>query len=148
MRRLRLMGLVVIAVVAIGSCDLFAPRQAVPNMPTEYEGRSVEDQGDAYVESRNVEIYAWDSGQVDGDIVTVIVNGQVIFDEYTLTGIPEPRSVTLDNRGYNYILLYAHNEGSVSPNTAAIDLDDGSTYQNLVLSANLTTNGAMDIVVQ
>lgn len=148
MKRLGMMGLVVVAVVAIGSCDLFAPRQTTPNMPTEYNGRTVEDQGEAYVESRSVQIYAWDSGQVDGDIVSVIVNGTVIFDEYTLTGVPEPRSVTLDNRGYNYILLYAHNEGSVSPNTAAIDLDDGSSYQNLVLSADLTTNGAMDIVVQ
>lgn len=148
MRRLGMLGFVVLAVLAIASCDLFAPRQLTPNMPTTYEGRVVEDQGEAYVESRNLQIYAWDSGQVDGDIVTVIVNGEVVFDEYELTGIPEPRPVTLDNQGYNYILLYAHNEGSISPNTAAIDLDDGTTYQNLVLNANLSTNGAMDIIVQ
>lgn len=101
------MSLVVVAVVAIASCDLFAPRQTTPNTPETYNGRPVEDQGEAYVESRDLQIYAWDRGQVDGDVVTVIVNGTVVFDEYTLTGIPEPRPVTLDNRGCNYILLYA-----------------------------------------
>jgi hypothetical protein len=44
-------------------------------------------------------------------------------------------------------LAVRNNEGSISPNTAAIDLDDGTTYQNLLLNANLTTNGAMDIIV-
>jgi len=121
-----------------------------PNMPSSYDGRPVDDQGTVYVSNRNVTIRAWDSGDIDGDIISLIVNGDVVLSSYTLDGPLNKKeiSVKLDNNGYNYILLYAHNEGSISPNTAALSIDDGTGEQNLVLSADLLTNGAMSIYVQ
>ncbi|MFP4330222.1 MAG: hypothetical protein ACOC28_00450 [Alkalispirochaetaceae bacterium] len=139
-----------LAMLTLAGCEEAAPEDdgaTTSQIPGNYNGRPVDYAGIAYVDSTSVEILAWDSGQVDGDIVTIVVNGTVVFDNYTLTGTPTPRSLTLNN-GFNYILLYAHNEGSISPNTAAVDLDDGASYQNLVLSADLTSNSAMDIVVR
>lgn len=119
-----------------------------PNVPDTYSGRSVDVQGTVYVSSKNVTFRVWDSGQIDGDIITLVVNGNEVLSYYTLTGTKRDISVTLDNNGYNYVLLYAHNEGSIPPNTAALSIDDGVTEQDLVLSANLTTNGAYNIVVE
>jgi hypothetical protein len=81
-----------------------------------------------------VTIRTYDNGAfVDGDIITVTVNGTVVRDYYTL---PSPASPDiLDITQYllpyqqNEITVYAHNEGGVGPrNTTQFDLldEDGS----------------------
>ncbi len=119
-----------------------------PNVPDTYDGRDVTVAGTVYVSSQDVTFYAWDSGDVDGDIVSLIVNGNTVLDYYTLTGSEKAISVSLKNTGYNYVLLYAHNEGDIPPNTCALDLDDGIDRQSLTLSSDLSTNEAYNIYVQ
>jgi hypothetical protein len=118
-----------------------------PNVPSTYRGRSVNVQGTVTVSSKNVTFRVWDSGVIDNDIITLVVNGDDVLSNYTLTGTKRDISVTLDNKGYNYVLLFAHNEGDIPPNTAALSIDDGTTEQTLVLSADLSTNGAYNIIV-
>ncbi len=99
--------------------------------------------------SKNVVFNVWDSGQIDGDIITLVVNGRIVLDTYELTGSEFSVPVELDNLGYNYVLLYAHNEGSISPNTAALSMTDSDgNYQLLTLSADLLSNSACDLIVQ
>ena len=117
-------------------------------IPSTFKNRNTEVQGDVEVTNRSVKLIVWDSGSIDGDIVSLYVNGNEVLSSYTLTGSKKSIPVTLDNLGYNYILLYAHNEGSIPPNTCAVSIDDGNGEKNLVLSANLKTNGAYNIYVK
>lgn len=117
-----------------------------PNVPDSYKGRPVDVQGTLYVNNKNVTFYVWDSGMIDGDIITLTVNGSELISYYTLTGSKKSVSSTL-NKGYNYVLLYAHNEGSTPPNTAALSVNDGSGEQEITLSANLSTNAAYNVVL-
>lgn len=117
-------------------------------IPATFKDRSVEEQGTIEVNKKEVTFLIWDSGQIDGDIVSLYVNGKAVISNYTLTGAKKSIPVTLENKGYNYILLFAHNEGSIPPNTCAVSIDDGTKETNLVLSANLKTNGAYNIVVK
>jgi hypothetical protein len=134
--------------VTLAGCDLFVPTNDTSILPSFYNNRPVEYQGQVSVSNRQVTIYAWDGGNlVDGDIVTIEVNGTVLFDNYELTGSRVGRDITLDYNGYNYILLYAHNEGTSPPNTASIAIDDGAANQDLVMSANLAVNAGVDIFV-
>src|SRR3989339_991542 len=59
------------------------------------------------VSDAQLTIYTWDHGAVDGDIVTIIVNGSEVISYYTLAGPDSKASVTvtLTNVGYNYVLL-------------------------------------------
>jgi len=116
-------------------------------IPATFAGRSVTNQGKLNVSVRTIALYTWDSGVIDGDIVSLYLNGRIIVNQYTLTGSKRRIDVSLDYCGYNYLLLFAHNEGSISPNTAAVSLDDGSGEKSIVLSANLSTNGAYDVVL-
>ena len=124
----------------------------VPNMPSSYNGRAVNDLGTIEVGTKNVTFKVWDGGAlVDGDIITLVVNGVKVVNQYELLGPSSKLSVpvTLNNLGYNYVLLYAHNEGTSPPNTASLSVVDGTgTVQNLVLSSNLQTNGAYNIIVK
>lgn len=59
---------------------------------------------------------------VDGDTVTVSLNGLVIADRHVLTGPPGTElSLTLLS-GSNTLEIYAVNEGEVSPNTAQLTI--------------------------
>jgi len=142
--------IVVLAALTFSSCfsDYLYVTNEEPNVPTTYSGRPVDVQGTVYVSSRNVTFYVWDSGTIDDDNVTLIVNGNTILSNYTLTGDKKSISYTLSSYGYNYILLFANNEGTIPPNTCALSIDDGNGEQTLTLSANLSTNGAYNIYVE
>jgi hypothetical protein len=105
--------------------------------------------GEVNVANREIAISVWDHGTIDGDIVTIYVNGNAVIAERVLEGPLNMFTVntTLEFEGYNYMLLYAHNEGSISPNTASMSIDDGVTVNEFILEANLLTNGAVDLVV-
>jgi hypothetical protein len=143
--------------VALSSCSVTAlfeeeaiPNNEEPNVPDFFAGRNVQVQGTATVTSREVTFYLWDSGTIDDDIISFYVNGKKQVDTHTLRGPNSKREVkvTLEYEGYNYILLYAHNEGTISPNTCAISYDDGFGEQRITLSADLQTNGAYNFVVE
>lgn len=117
-------------------------------IPSTYDGRPVKVLGDIHIASKNVTFYVWDSGQIDGDIITLVFNDKVIIPKSTLRGPSDKMSASvIMTKGYNYVLLFAHNEGSIPPNTAAISINDGTGEKNLVLSADLQTNGAYNIIL-
>lgn len=118
-------------------------------IPTSFLNRENKVLGSIEVESRDIKISVWDHGQIDGDIVSIYVNGKVVIAEKLLDG-PSNKFVaqtTLEYSGYNYVLLYAHNEGRISPNTASMSIEDGKNTRKFVLRSNLETNGAVDLIV-
>lgn len=140
--------------LAFGSCkkekqEIINPRVEAPNMPTTFQGRPVIVSGTTNLNSKNVTFKVWDSGAIDGDIITLNVNGVDVLSNYTLTGNKLSIPVTLGNSGYNYVILFAHNEGDYSPNTAALSIvDDTGAETNLVLSADLLTCGSQNLYVK
>lgn len=59
----------------------------------------------------------WDDAEVDGDTVSVLLNGRPVLVAYKLTH--DPVKLRLDMRyGTNAIEVVAHNEGRIPPNTA------------------------------
>ena len=114
-------------------------------IPSTLEGRPNEILGCVEITERSVSIEVWDHQTIDGDIVTIYANGQVIISNVELDGPANPVVVnyTFPNNGFNYIALVAQNEGDIPPNTCAVSID-GTQF---VLGANLQTNGAMNVVV-
>ena len=139
--------LVIITSLLSVSCEKMVSE---PNMPSSYDGRTVDDQGTLYVSNRNVILRAWDNGNIDGDIITLVVNGGVVLSSYTLDGFANKKEldIKLDNNGYNYLLLFVNNEGSELSCTAALSIDDGTGEQDMVLTSDLTYSGAVSIYVQ
>lgn len=139
-----------ITLLALGcSKDDGPSRNETSIIPPSFQDRDNENLGTITLESREITISIWDHGRIDGDIVSIFVNGKEVITERTLEGPANTFSIntTLEYDGYNYVLLYAHNEGSISPNTVSMSIDDGSNIKEFVLEANLLTNGAVDLVV-
>ncbi len=114
-------------------------------IPSSQMGRVNNYLGCIEISSRITSISVWDHGTVDGDIVSIIANGNTIIDSETLRGPSSPITVDYDfgYNGFNYITLYAHNLGSISPNTCTISING----VEFVLEANLDANGAIDVIV-
>jgi len=131
------------------SCEKDVVRNDESIIPEEFEGRDNEVIGELEIESREVTISLWDHGAIDGDIVSIYVNGKEVASEISLKSPTEKYTFTteLDFEGYNYILMFAHNEGSLPPNTAAISIDDGVAEKEFLVESSLDTNGTWDIVV-
>ena len=94
------------------------------------------------VRSDNIRIKVWDNGIVDGDILTLFLNGQQILHKYRVN--KRRWSIPVDIiRGENLLILHAEDLGDISPNTVAVAIDDGISEQVIVLSSNLRESGAI-----
>ncbi|MCG8330279.1 MAG: hypothetical protein MI974_21455 [Chitinophagales bacterium] len=92
----------------------------------------------------NIKLKVWDNGTVDGDVVTLFLNGERILHNHRVSkrkiGIP----VTLQQEA-NFLILHAEDLGDISPNTVAVAVDDGEKEQVIILSSNLEESGAVMI---
>lgn len=89
-----------------------------------------------------LQLKVWDSGTVDGDIVTLFLNGKKILDKHRVNKSKYAISVKLEENN-NFLILHAEDLGSIPPNTIAVSVDDGVKEQMLVLSSDLKMSGAV-----
>ncbi|HFA50777.1 MAG TPA: hypothetical protein ENJ95_17350 [Bacteroidetes bacterium] len=96
------------------------------------------------VKSTTVRVRVWDNGTIDGDKLSLFVNGKMILKNYRATRRKHETIVELDNTT-NYLILHALNLGDISPNTVAVSVDDGFEEQVVIMSSNLDKSGAIMI---
>ncbi len=96
------------------------------------------------VRNKTVRIRVWDNGTVDGDVLSLFLNGEQIVKNYRVTREKYETIVKLD-KPTNFIILHALNVGSISPNTVAVSVDDGFEEQVVIISSNLDKSGAIMI---
>ena len=94
------------------------------------------------VKNKSLSITVYDHQKDDGDIISLNYNGNYILEKFTLKNEKHKIDVLLDNDKAvpNYLILYAHNLGEVSPNTVAVIVDDGVTQQRFILNADMNTS--------
>lgn len=109
--------------------------------------RQIEVAGALEIKSKTIKIIVWDNQSVDGDIISVYLNGEPIVQELTLAKEPKVYEATL-SKEVNMLTLYAHNLGKSPPNTAAITIDDGVMQQTKILSSNMQKSEALQLVVK
>lgn len=96
--------------------------------------------------SNKVKLSIWDDKINDGDVITLLHNGQVILDNYRITGKRKELEIELSATGNNVLKIVAINEGSEPLNTARIKITSGDevTY----VDATTTINNSVRIVLK
>ena len=109
-------------------------------------GRHLDIQKTLEVESDLITVAVWDRGQVDGDKISLYLNGELILEDFTLA--KEKKQITLHLlAGPNYLVMHAVNLGSVPPNTAAMEIDDNSKKKKtLSLVSDTKKSGTIEII--
>lgn len=114
------------------------------NIPDQLHGRRVKTGKTVYIENETVDILVYDDEREDGDTISLYLNGEWILQKHALTKKPQEIRVKLNRYADNYLVLYAHNEGRIPPNTAAIQLKDGKQSKIILLSSDKNHCGAVN----
>jgi hypothetical protein len=82
-----------------------------------------------------------DYDKVDGDILSVLINGKVVIEKLEL--VAETKFIEINmadygnNTGTDTLVIRADNEGYFSPNSGMVTLVDGTKRMNFTTSANV-----------
>ncbi|MCZ2458356.1 MAG: hypothetical protein LC128_01905 [Chitinophagales bacterium] len=97
------------------------------------------------IKSDSLELSLYDNGEIDGDTVSVLLNGNIIIAKEGLKATAIKRTIHLiPDMGDSIILvLYAENLGKYPPNTGLLVIHDGDDIHQVRFSADLKTNAAI-----
>lgn len=85
-----------------------------------------------------------DNAEEDGDSISVFVNDSVVLSYYEI--MKKPRTVYIPlQKGKNEIVVYAHNEGRIPPNTATAKLIMGLRRKTVPVNTSLRRNQSIII---
>jgi hypothetical protein len=101
-----------------------------------------------YYKSDSLTISLYDNGIVDGDVVSVVMNGQILFSKQMLTLKANSKTIhiTKDTPDSLLLILYAENLGSIPPNTGLLTVHDGQSVYEEFFSADLSTNAGIMLI--
>ena len=94
------------------------------------------------VKNENVKLFVWDNGTVDGDYVTLFLNGKRILNNYRVSKRKKVIPITL-KKDENILILHAEDLGDIPPNTVAVSVKDGKKLTTLILNSNLKESGGV-----
>lgn len=112
-----------------------------------FDGRKINYVNELVVGSNEIQINLWDHGRVDGDIVSIYLNGEAVVSKYHLTYSKKAFDLKLNTNKPNDLFLYAHNLGKSPPNTVSIEITDGKISENIILNSDLKSCEAVLIKV-
>jgi hypothetical protein len=116
------------------------PKQAAADI----NGRIIETIQRVNYTSDSLVITLYDNGEVDGDTVSVLMNGNIIMPMVGLTTKPVRKTIyTKDITDSIQIVMYAENLGSLPPNTGLLIVYDGPVRYEIRFSGDLKKNSAI-----
>jgi len=114
--------------------------------PNDSKEREVVTNNTLKIKKKRIRVIVWDHGMIDHDTVSILLNDHPVLFEYGLNHDKKKIKVRLENKE-NELTLYAHNEGSVKPNTAAVIIRVGWFRKyNYVLNSTLNSSESLKII--
>ena len=99
------------------------------------------------VDTGQLRLDFYDNNQIDGDSITVLVNGKVILSHQNLTAKPITAYVTIDLQNkFQEVEMIAENLGSIPPNSALLIVTAGDRRYQLFLSSTETKSARVRFV--
>ena len=112
-----------------------------------YEKRNTSILKTIEVESNNVKIDLYDNGEIDGDSISLFLNGKLLVSRKKLTTAPLTIRLPIEElEEENELVMYAENLGTIPPNTALMVVTDGSKRYEVRITSDLQKNGTIRFV--
>ena len=98
-----------------------------------------------FYQSDSLMITLYDNGEIDGDTVSVLINGVVFISKQGLNTRANSKTfyITEDTPDSLMLVMYAENLGSIPPNTGLLVLHDGEAVYEVRFRADLQSNAAI-----
>ncbi len=99
------------------------------------------------VENESIKIDLYDNGEIDGDSVSLFLNGKLMVAHKKLTTKPLSIRIPLEElNDQNELVMYADNLGSIPPNTALMIVTDGTKRYEVRITSDLQKSGTIRFV--
>lgn len=121
------------------------PAPVIENAAVDVAKRSNISEQSLYYQSDSLQITLYDNGEIDGDTVSVLLNGKLIIAKKGLDTKPNSYTVYFDQNtpDSQMLVMYAENLGSIPPNTGLLVVREGKSVYELRFSADLSNNAAI-----
>ena len=112
---------------------------------TELAKRKIETIRTVDFKSDSLVLTLYDNGEVDGDTVSVLLNGKIIMPRQGLSTIAINKTIyiTPDLGDTLQLIMYAENLGSIPPNTGLLIIHDGEDMYEIRFAGDLQKNAAI-----
>ncbi|MBA2499768.1 MAG: hypothetical protein H0V30_08595, partial [Chitinophagaceae bacterium] len=123
----------------------FPDATLVANSAKEFSNRETEIIRNVFFTGDSLVLRLYDNGEVDGDIVSVLLNGQVIMPHVKLIAraITQTIYITPEMGDKLELVMYAENLGSLPPNTGLLTIQDGEERYSVNFSGDFQKNSAI-----
>jgi hypothetical protein len=95
------------------------------------------------VNSDSLLLSFYDNGVVDGDSISVYLNGQPVVTNTRLTSVATKKTIYVGDLNDVELLLVAENLGSIPPNTGLLIIHDGDKTYQVNFTADMQTNAGI-----
>jgi hypothetical protein len=86
----------------------------------------------------------YDNGVIDGDSITVYLNGVNIISHNRLTAVASKKTIDISKLGDRIeLLVVADNLGTIPPNTGLVVVRDGDNVYQVNFTADMQTNASL-----
>ncbi len=96
----------------------------------------------------SVMIKIYDNGVIDGDVISLIINGTIVFDKVKLTASPLTYALKSSNSNQFQIECYADNLGEIPPNTGLIIISSATKTSEILFASDLKKSAAIKVVLK
>ena len=112
---------------------------------TELAKRKIETIRTVDFKSDSLVLTLYDNGEVDGDTVSILLNGKNIMPRQGLSTIAINKTIyiTPDLGDTLQLIMYAENLGSIPPNTGLLIIHDGNDMYQIRFAGDLQKNAAI-----
>ncbi len=109
------------------------------------DSRAIETVKSVNIKNDSLRLTLYDNGDVDGDTVSVLLNGNVIWPLQRLTANGNSKTIYLTPEMGDSLelIMYAENLGSIPPNTGLLVVHDGDDAYEIRFSGDLQKNAAI-----
>ena len=121
------------------------PVVADPTAAVDLANRKVETIKALYFKSDSLTLTLYDNGEVDGDTVSVVMNGQVIMPKVGLSTNAVKKTIYTNEIAGDSIqlVMYAESLGTLPPNTGLLIVNDGGDRYEIRFSGDMQKSSAI-----
>lgn len=99
------------------------------------------------VENESIKVDLYDNGEIDGDTISLFLNGKLLASRKKLSDKPLNFTISRDDiEDVNELVMYAENLGSIPPNTALMIVTDGTKRYEVRITSDLQKSGTIRFV--
>ncbi len=116
--------------------------------PLSLQKRDVEIQKIITVDSDKIKLSVWDNERVDGDRISLSLNGKWILRNYEIAKEKRSLDIELIKNQVNELIFFAENLGEIPPNTTAINIQYDGYNKTHIMRSNMDKSASINFYIE